>query len=68
MTNADSGKGYLRSARRRLEALRILNEQGGYNDVVREAQEVVELALKAAARAMEQARDVVFAAGRVVAV
>ena len=50
MTNANLPLGYLRSATRRLETLPILKDSGGYNDVVREAQEIVELALKAILR------------------
>ncbi|MEQ9714509.1 MAG: HEPN domain-containing protein [Candidatus Asgardarchaeia archaeon] len=43
-------KDYLKRANIRLEILRILYEKKDYPDVVREAQEVVELALKAVLR------------------
>lgn len=36
----------------RLKALRVLLDEGGYSDVVREAQEIVELALKGMLRAV----------------
>ncbi|WP_211204319.1 HEPN domain-containing protein [Ferroglobus placidus] len=38
-------KDYMRRAEIRLEVLKFLYEKGDYPDVVREAQEVVELAL-----------------------
>ena len=41
---------YLKRAKIRLEALKFLYEKNDYPDVVREAQEVVELALKALLR------------------
>ncbi len=41
---------YLKRAKIRLEVLEVLYEKGDYPDVVREAQEVVELALKAVLR------------------
>ncbi len=46
MTNAALAKSYLRKAAIRVGLLPILQKQGAYSDVVREAQEVVELALK----------------------
>ena len=52
MTGADLGRSYLRSARRRLATLPVLRGAGGHNDVVREAQQIVELALKAMLRAV----------------
>jgi HEPN domain-containing protein len=52
MTGADLGRSYLRSARRRMATLSVLREAGGHNDVVREAQHIVELALKAMLRAV----------------
>ncbi|MBI3185911.1 MAG: HEPN domain-containing protein [Myxococcales bacterium] len=50
MTSLELGRSYLRSARRRLAILPVLRDSGGFNDVVREAQEIVELALKALLR------------------
>jgi HEPN domain-containing protein len=52
VTNQDLPAAYLRSARRRLAALDTLYDLEGWNDVVREAQEVVELAGKALLRAV----------------
>ena len=46
MTNTSLAKSYLVKAGHRLKVLSILFEDGAYSDVVREAQEVVELALK----------------------
>lgn len=46
------GRDYLRRARVRRGALRFLFEHRAYSDVVREAQEVVELALKGALRVL----------------
>jgi len=51
MRNQDLAKDYIRRAAGRLRALDVLYEDGLWADVVREAQEVVELALKAALRA-----------------
>ena len=51
MRNQDLAKDYIRRAAGRLRALDVLYEDGHWADVVREAQEVVELALKAALRA-----------------
>jgi HEPN domain-containing protein len=48
--SAELGRSYLRKARLRLEALDFFLSRGGYSDVVREAQECVELALKAILR------------------
>ncbi|MCS7235561.1 MAG: HEPN domain-containing protein [Armatimonadota bacterium] len=50
MTNSSLGRAYLDKARKRLPVLDLLYQQGAYSDVVREAQEVVELALKGALR------------------
>ncbi len=50
MTSPDLARSYLAKARLRLEVLAFLLERGGYSDVVREAQELVELALKALLR------------------
>lgn len=46
MTTDDLAKGYFIRARKRMAALRTLMEQEAYPDVVREAQELVELVLK----------------------
>lgn len=51
MRNQDLAKDYIRRAGGRLRALDVLYEDGHWADVVREAQELVELALKAALRA-----------------
>ena len=46
MTNGALAVSYLAKAEMRLGTLPVLFEQAGYSDVVREAQEIVELALK----------------------
>lgn len=46
MTNTSLAQSYLAKAKVRLKALFVLEEEGAYSDVVREAQEIVELALK----------------------
>ncbi len=46
MTNTSLAKSYLVKARHRLKVLDVLMGDGAFSDVVREAQEVVELALK----------------------
>ena len=46
MTNMSLAQSYLAKARARLKILPIFQESGDYSDVVREAQEAVELALK----------------------
>jgi HEPN domain-containing protein len=46
MTNTSLAKSYLVKARHRLKVLSVLFDDRAYSDVVREAQEVVELALK----------------------
>ena len=51
MRNQDLAKDYIRRAAGRLRALDVLYEDGHWADVVRESQEVVELALKAGLRA-----------------
>jgi HEPN domain-containing protein len=51
MRNQDLARDYIRRAAGRLRALDVLYEDGHWADVVREAQEVVELALKAGLRA-----------------
>lgn len=51
MRNLDLAKDHIRRAAGRLRALDVLYDDGLWADVVREAQEVVELALKAALRA-----------------
>ena len=51
MTSHSLARSYLLKARARLKALAVLRDEGDHSDVVREAQELVELALKAALRA-----------------
>lgn len=46
MTNSSLAKAYLKKAVDRLDVLDLLHRKGAFSDVVREAQEVVELALK----------------------
>lgn len=46
MTSRTLGDAYLWKAERRLRVLDVLMEAGSYSDVVREAQEIVELSLK----------------------
>lgn len=46
MTSLSLATAYFRKAEVRVEVLDLLFERGAYSDVVREAQEVVELALK----------------------
>ena len=46
MTNRDLAQAYLKKALDRLDILDLLHNKAAYSDVVREAQEVVELALK----------------------
>lgn len=50
MTNRSLAESYLAKARARLEILPVLHAQDAFSDVVREAQEIVELALKAMLR------------------
>ncbi len=50
MTSVTLARSYFEKARKRLRALRTLFEDEAYSDVVREAQELVELALKGALR------------------
>jgi len=52
VTSADLARSYLAKARIRLQALAVLRDGGGRSDVVREAQELVELALKGMLRAV----------------
>lgn len=52
MTNLDLAKGYIWKAETRLDALEALEKRGNFSDVVREAQETVELALKGMLRAI----------------
>lgn len=51
MTNNGLAKSYLEKAKKRLKVLEILYADKGYSDVVREAQEMVELCLKGMLRA-----------------
>jgi HEPN domain-containing protein len=46
VTNVSLARAYLDKARTRLKILDVLLADAGYSDVVREAQEIVELALK----------------------
>ena len=46
MTNQTLGQSYLIKARKRLKILDVLLKEEDYSDVIREAQEIVELALK----------------------
>jgi HEPN domain-containing protein len=52
VTSESLARSYLEKARVRLRALAVLREEGGHSDVVREAQELVELALKGMLRAV----------------
>lgn len=52
MTNADLAKSYIWKAETRIDALEALNKRDNFSDVVREAQETVELALKGMLRAV----------------
>jgi HEPN domain-containing protein len=52
VTTEDLAKSYLMKARARLKALAVLRDEGAHSDVVREAQELVELALKAMLRSV----------------
>ncbi len=51
MTSQSLAQSYLAKAKVRLKALAVLRDEGGFSDVVREAQELVELALKGMLRA-----------------
>jgi len=53
LTNDQLAKSYLVKAQKRLRILDVLLEEEDYSDVVREAQEVVELAQKAILRGRE---------------
>ena len=46
MTNHDLAQSYLKKSQDRLDILDLLLRKGAYSDVVREAQEIVELSLK----------------------
>ncbi len=52
MTNTDLAKSYIWKAETRIDALEALQKRGNFSDVVREAQETVELALKGMLRAV----------------
>ncbi len=52
MTSVSLGASYLEKAAARLKVLELLLRERAYSDVVREAQEVVELALKGALRVL----------------
>lgn len=51
MTNQSLARSYLVKAQKRLKALAVLRDEDAHSDVVREAQELVELALKGMLRA-----------------
>jgi hypothetical protein len=46
MTNTSLAQSYLLKASKRLKILPVLLAEAAYSDVIREAQEIVELALK----------------------
>jgi HEPN domain-containing protein len=50
MTNVSLSQSYIKKATDRLDILDLLFKKGAYSDVVREAQEIVELALKGVLR------------------
>lgn len=52
MTNLTLAQSYLVKAKKRLQILDVLLEEEAYSDVVREAQEIVELSLKGMLRAV----------------
>ncbi len=52
MTNLSLAQSYLDKAEKRFKALAVLRAEGANSDVVREAQELVELALKGMLRAI----------------
>lgn len=52
MTNVTLAQSYLKKAVDRLDILDVLQRKGAYSDVVREAQEIVELASKGMLRAV----------------
>lgn len=52
MTKNELARAYLEKATKRRRVLEVLIEEEAYSDVVREAQELVELALKGALRAV----------------
>jgi HEPN domain-containing protein len=52
VTNLSLARSYLLKAQKRLKALAVLRDEGAHSDVVREAQELVELALKGTLRAI----------------
>ncbi len=52
MTNQSLAQSYLAKVEKRLKALAVLKAEGANSDVVREAQELVELALKGMLRAI----------------
>lgn len=46
MTNSELAKSYMIKATKRMKVLYLLKEEKAYSDVIREAQEIVELSLK----------------------
>jgi len=52
MTNVSLAQSLIKKATDRMDILRLLMKKGAYSDVVREAQEIVELALKGMLRSV----------------
>lgn len=52
MTNLSLAQSYVTKATVRMKALAVLRDEGAHSDVVRKAQEIVELALKGTLRAI----------------
>lgn len=52
MTSSELARSYLEKCRKRLVALAVLHQEQAWSDVIREAQEIVELALKGILRAI----------------
>jgi len=52
VTSESLARSYLVKAQKRLKALAVLRDEDAHSDVVREAQELVELALKGVLRAI----------------
>jgi len=52
MTSDRLARAYLEKAKVRIKALKFMHQEGGYSDVVREAQECVELLLKGVLRCL----------------
>jgi HEPN domain-containing protein len=52
MTSRDLARSYIWKGETRLAVLEVLNKKGNFSDVIRKAQEAVELALKGMLRAV----------------